>query len=124
MKLINDSTAAHLLCSAFEGGSNEWYMIKEYKKPETVACPWGGEYTPDYISFPFSEGGAVIIVDIEDQEGPEYTLDKKAVENGISIITTDTDYSHHYKNILEDNADAETGDVFLQLCVFSDVIYG
>lgn len=120
---ITNSRAADLLCSAFEGGSNYWYMIEDYVEPAEVAQPWGDEYTPKYISYPFSKGGAVIIADMEDEE-EKFTLDHAAIVRGKKIFATDERYSHHYADALKENDDAITGDVFLQLCLFGEVVYG
>jgi len=122
---ISNHQAADLLVSAIEGGSNYWYMIEDYKQPEVPAMPWGeDEYTPKYISYPFSKDGAVIISDIEEDDGETFTLDKKAIIKGKKLLAENPNYSHHYADVLRDNADAETGDVFLQLCLFGEVIYG
>ena len=125
MSRISNSRAADLLVGAFEGGSNYWYMIADNVKPEVEAQPWGeGEYTPSYISYPFSKGGAVIIVDMEDEEGERFTLDKKAILRGKLEMENNTDYSHHFADVLNENDDADTSDVFLQLCLFGEVVYG
>ena len=122
---ITNHRAADLLCNAFEGGSNYWYMIEDYVEPEVVAKPWGEEeYHPSYISYPFSKGGAVIISDLEDEDGEHFTLDHAAIVRGKKIFATDERYSHHYADALKENDDAITGDVFLQLCLFGEVIYG
>lgn len=118
---ITDYRAADLLCSAFEGGSNYWYMIDSYVTPEVMAKPWGDDYTPAYIFIPFSEGGAVII---EDDDGETHTLDNAAVERGKELLATDPQYSHQYADLLQENDDGDTGDTFLQLCLFGEVIYG
>jgi hypothetical protein len=125
MSRISNYRAADLLCSAFEGGSNYWYMINDYVEPEEVTKPWGeDEYHPGYISFPFSSGGAVLIGDLEDEEADEMRLDKKAIAQGKRIMEEDEQYSHHFADVLNENDDACTGDVFLQLCLFGEVIYG
>lgn len=122
---ISNKRAADLLVTAFEGGSNYWYMIQGYSQPDAIAHPWGAEeYHPSYISFPFSTGGAVIISDLEDENGAIYKLNKKAIARGKKIMSTNPDYSHYYADVLKENDDAETGDAFLQLCLFGEVIYG
>lgn len=125
MSRISNHRAADLLCSAFEGGSNYWYMIEEHIVPEVEATPWGeGEYTPSYISHPFSDGGAIIIIDQEDEDGTRFTLDKAAIAQGKKLMETNDEYSSQFADVLNDNDDAYTGDTFLQLCLFGEVIYG
>jgi len=33
-------------------------------------------------------------------------------------------YPRHFHNFLEENDDAETGDVFIQCCLFGEIVYG
>jgi len=121
---ISDKRAADLLCSAFEGGSNYWYNIVNQIEPAVKAKPWGDEYTPSYISIPFSDGGKLIIQDIEgDEDSERYPLDLKAIERGKKLLLTE-EYQHHFADICQEQDDADTGDVFLQLCLFGEVIYG
>jgi len=121
---ITNRRAADLLCSAFEGGSNYWYMIEETIQTDCPATPWGDEYTPTYISAPFSTGGSVIISDIEDEDGDTFTLDKEAIRRGKWLLGTNPEYSAFYADVLSENEDGETGDVFLQLCLFGEIVYG
>lgn len=125
MSRISNHRAADLLVGAFEGGSNYWYMIVDHKEPEVEAKPWGeDEYTPSYISYPFAKGGAIIIADMEDEEGERFTLDKKAIARGKLEMENNEKYSHHFADVLKENDDACTSDVFLQLCLFGEVVYG
>jgi hypothetical protein len=121
VSLIHDHRVADLLCGAFDGGSNYWYSIENYVIPESLAKPWGSEYTPQYVSIPMSKGGAVIIVDNENPDSEKFTLDQAAIERGKKLI--ETDYKSDYIDILKENDDANTSDVFLQLCLFNKVIY-
>jgi len=124
MSRISDYRAADLLCNAFEGGSNYWYMINETVKPSIEAKPWGDEYTPSYISVPFSTDGFLLIGDMEDEDAEPRRLDRKAIAQGKRIMETDERYSRYFADVLNENDDAETGDVFLQLCLFGEVVYG
>jgi len=121
---ISDERVADLLCTAFEGGSNYWYMIEGEFVPEEVAEPWGNAYTPTYISYPLSVGGGLVIGDQEDEDANNITLNLRAIKQGKELLETDPKYSHYYADVLNENDDAETGDVFLQLCLFGEVIYG
>ena len=107
-----------LLCIAFEGGSNYWYFIEEFGNPDKIEC----EY--QHIDLPFSENGYLMIKDQEDDsDEPElYRLDRKAIEKGLPIMAEKCPW--HFDNFVKDNADAETGDVYLQCCLFGDIVYG
>ena len=46
----------------------------------------------------------------------------KKLKIGFDIMSKN--FVNHYKNFLEEDEDAITGDVFVQCCLFKDVIYG
>lgn len=129
-KEIDLDSISSLLCSAFEGGSNYWYEIDQYVAPATFTylteagdCDEGE--TPQvfkHIDYPLNEGGAVIISVPEDDDGKTYTLDLKAIKKGLRIMAKD--YPRHFTDFVKENDDACTGDVFLQCCLFGEVIFG
>lgn len=116
-----------LLCNALEGGSNYWYTIKEFIKPTIepiVAYSSFGDEDPEifpHLDYPLNEGGALIIVDNEDDE-KEYRLDLEAIKKGIQIMSEK--YPWHFSNFINETDDADTGDTFLQCCLFGEAIYG
>jgi hypothetical protein len=61
---------------------------------------------------------------MEDEDGDKFTLNKAAIIRGKELMATDPQYSSHYADVLRENDDADTGDVFLQLCLFGEVVYG
>lgn len=113
----------NLLVSALEGGSNYWYKIVSKHAPKK--WEFWGTYNETKIKFlqlyPLN-GGSLVIQDMEADEVKEYVLDRMALEKGLQVMAEK--YVHHYCDMLSDNADAETGDVYLQCCLFNDVIYG
>jgi hypothetical protein len=115
---------ADLLCCAFEGGIGYWACITGYVKPEDS----GGRRrrfmgdAPKYIDYPLSPCGAALIEDVEDEDHKQYRLDILAVERGFKVMQQKC--PKHFANWLVENDDAITGDVFVQCCIFGDVIYG
>ena len=67
-------------------------------------------------------------VEIQDMEGGDdinpkiYVLNLKKIKRGLTIMAKK--YPKHFADFLKDDADGDTGDVFLQCCVFGEVIYG
>lgn len=51
-----------------------------------------------------------------------YALDMAALENGMAVFLKDA--SRHFGDWMKEGDDAITGDVFLQCCIFGDIIYG
>ncbi len=124
----------NLLCCAFEGGSNYWYMIdKAIYPPGFKSKDYGeggkGQNGPNYWHWaellPTQEGGALII---SSKEGDEingtktWRLDREAIQHGLKIMAEEC--PQHYGNFLSENEDAITGDVFLQCCLFGEIVYG
>jgi hypothetical protein len=113
---IPDEMISNLLCSAFEGGSNYWL-----RSAGTVEAPSG---VFDRTTAPLEPGGKVSIVLQEEAvtgKGVKYTLDRDAILRGIVAMREKA--PKHFGDALAENDDAETGDVFLQCCLFGEVVY-
>lgn len=119
MKTVEDVKKAqeYLLCSAFEGGSNYWYRIDGYEYPEGKTRR---DFEFPHIGVPFA-GGTIKVSAPEDGK-KVYRLNQKALERGWALMRDR--YPRHYADAMEGTDDAETGDVFLQLCLFGDIIFG
>lgn len=111
-----DQMMSDLLCSAFEGGSNYWYMIEKFEYPEGKTR---ADFEYPHLEVPF-KGGSIKIT--ADGEKKVYTLNRKALDKGWLLMRDE--YARHYADAMCGNADATTGDVFLQLCLFGDVVFG
>ena len=111
-----------LLCGAFEGGSNYWYQIDKFVKPENFDNSEEGDEKFRHLSYPCNKGGSLIISVPEDNDGKTYTLNLESMAKGLQVMAKD--YPTHMENFLACNDDAETSDVYLQCCLFGEVIYG
>ena len=130
---VFDEKLRALLCSAFEGGSNYWYMHTRSEFPAGVTYDDfrdGGRFTlAEYWHplelIPFVDGCALIITtEAAGDEGDktEYRLDRAALRRGIDVMAKR--YLRHFANVVSEDDDAETGDVFLQCCLFGEIVYG
>lgn len=122
---------ADTLVSAFEGGSNYWYLIEEEIAPAPDKLyPWDiktGEQVWGPYQYPLSEGGAVIISVLDTEEGDDhhnkkFRLDLEAINKGLEVMANK--FPRHFADMINENGDATTGDVLLQCCLFGDLIYG
>lgn len=110
-------TVRGLLAAAFEGGSNYWI--------ETIR-PGGGQIPPTVGKWHWSQilpttGGSVAItVREDDADATERLLDDEAIRRGVALFVQHPQYGA----VLSDSDDATTGDVFLQLAIFGEVIFG
>ncbi len=126
-----------LLCCAFEGGSNDWYYICDYQAPpaDKLRLDWQliselekrvGQKPQcfPHLDYPVSEGGALVITSLEGDEirgATRWRLDLETIQRGMKVFREK--YPRHYDNWIAENDDAETGDVFLQCCLFGEVVY-
>jgi hypothetical protein len=121
---VCEQMVADLVCTAFEGGIGYWAQIIGYKKPEKI-FQWGlsdvlGGTVYRYVQYPMSEGGAVLLRDAEGDDKWELNLEN--IKTGLSVMASK--YPRHYQNFINDNSDAITGDVFIQCCLFNELVFG
>ncbi|MDD5701585.1 MAG: hypothetical protein PHU23_05985 [Dehalococcoidales bacterium] len=116
---VPDQRIEDLLTDAFEGGSNYWYIIKKYTYPP------GQTRQSLKIEFPHTQlplrGGSLTVGELEGGM-PDKILDRAAIERGLKLMAEK--YPKHWADFIAKNDDATTGDVFLQLCLYEDVIFG
>tara|TARA_R100000951_G_scaffold99407_2_gene89741 strand:+ start:144 stop:515 length:372 start_codon:yes stop_codon:yes gene_type:complete len=103
-----------LLCSAFEGGSNYWYSLEQYSKTEDGYLDYWGLADPDGSQ-------QWIVVDREDVH-EKHHLNRVAIQRGLQVLANK--YPERLQEIVQEDADAETADVFLQCALFGEVIFG
>ena len=122
-----------LLCGALEGGSNYWYMHTRSEFADGLAYEdfqEGGKCTlPEYWHplelIPFVEGCALILTTEragDEGDTTERRLDRAALAQGIQVMAQK--YPAHFANVQTEDDDAETADVFLQCCLFGEIVYG
>lgn len=127
-----ESRVKDLLVSAFEGGSNYWYQIVDFQFApgyDYQDFQEGGRMTdPDNYYhpaqlIPFAPGCGLWIVDINEGEDSErWLLDRAAMQRGLALMAQN--HPHHFADFMEENDDANTGDVFLQLSLFGELVFG
>jgi hypothetical protein len=106
-----------LLCNAIEGGSNYWVGTLDRKGGKTQAQ---AEYRQDV---PFVKGGWLELVEQEQSgKAKSFEISRNTIQNGLRIMAEK--YPKHFINFIQENDDAETGDVFLQCICFGEIVYG
>ena len=123
---INSDLIRDSLCLAFEGGSNYWYAELDKGAPPTEDISSACQIYKDswVYSWPTC-GGSVTLTDFVegDTGGPlPLTLDGQAIARGLQSMADK--YPRHLHDLLAEDGDAETGDVFLQCCLFGEIVYG
>jgi hypothetical protein len=105
---IPESRVAEVLCSACEGGSNYWagFTCLPYR--------WPNGFTAD--------AELVLPVTIRNrEEGGTVTLDSAAIDRGIAASLK---HPRALAALSGADHDAHDADLFLQLCLFGELVYG
>lgn len=129
----------YILCAAFEGGSNYWYAeadpgripagytFKDFLEGGK-AQPKRKDGTENYFHWvqllPTYEGGAITLKAPEYRPRKVYRLDLPALKKGWELVQSE--YPHIWARLADpdDSGDAGDADVYLQLCLFGEVIFG
>lgn len=121
-----------ILCTAFEGGTNYWLTditphferddlsiddFREGGKMQDPKCYW---HWCQLV--PLTEGCYLTFKDREDEDKRRYRLDRRTIEEGLAVMAKK--YPKHFGDLISENDDADTGDVFMQCCVFGEIVYG
>ncbi len=135
-----------LFVTSLEGGSNYWYYMDLPKNIKSF-----GEYTSESVGEYIMQGGAIQFYDIDEYNQVEENLlsggyningdvidqnqynedlenaklgyvDMDKVLEAITILKKE--YPEVWESILLEQSDAGDADIFLQLCVMGDVVYG
>ena len=118
---ISEEAISSELCSAFEQGIYYWAEIVDSHKPAKPYMIYDHPtaYTHQY---PMRDDGWVDLKETEDADAETVRLDRAAIVRGLELMASE--FPHVFGRILDQNGDAETGDILVQLAVFGEVRYG
>lgn len=114
----------NMIVGALEGGSNYWYLIGEKSTDLIIEATPGMKGQPfvDRLMTAIEKGIQVEIHDIEDEESVLGILTSESWAKAEKLMIEK--HRGHLGNVLAGNDDASTADVFFQLAVLGDVVYG
>jgi len=120
----------NLLVGALEGGSNYWYWLPDEGVDATRK--WWKEIGADdseplstkISKFIWEGGGEVPITDCEGygDDGEVWVLNKARVIEGFRLMATN--HPRHWEDFKRENHDAITADVWFQLALFDEIVFG
>lgn len=68
-------------------------------------------------------GESIEIHDVEDEDGPPLgVINYKSILEGEELLLKN--FAWHFANIIDETDDAETGDVWFQMAIMKDIVYG
>ena len=115
---VKEETLKNLLTSVREGGySNSWIrqinVVGNEKQIEE-------DYLTGLYNAPFVEGGKWEIKVYDDKK--KYTVDMDAIKKGTQIFFDK--HPRHAADMMSENDDAITADVWFQCCALGELVYG
>lgn len=114
---------ADLLCCALEGGmAGQWACHTEtvLGSDDSGLDKEGWSALGGIYRAPLTSDGYLMFEDEED--GQTYKLNRDNIAAGLQKMAEE--YPTSWGDFIAENEDAITGDVFLQLCLLGDVVYG
>jgi len=117
-KTVTAQQVADLMVGAIEGGSTSW--CSEYNIIKTPA-----EVVPNGVvvySHPEFWAGDFIIDFTDGEDNKTYRITPGKLQTGMELMANKE--PKHFQDWIDENYDADTSDVFLQILCFEDVIYG
>jgi len=127
---IKNQVIKDILCTATEASCGYWARwVGVHRDPwHDLGQPGTTDrYMRDEADFNMvlANGGWIIFATLEDDgslSDERYNLTQESVHKGIKVMAEK--YSRHFSDFMNDNHDSITADVFLQCCLFGEVVYG
>lgn len=135
------STLQYMIVGAREGGSNDWvnqiivnepaegtrFPVEMDLQVDAPGVEFSGFDESDpwtVYNSPFVDGGSLTIK--HDQAiafGPkQFTLNKESMVKGTTVMAKK--YPGHFIDMMSGSDDATTHDVWMQCCVFGEIVFG
>jgi hypothetical protein len=118
---VSSETIADQVVTAFEGGITYWAESTNLVTPSRDGLKgiW-------YSDPKLYEGEFKILIVQHDEHikdaGVNLYLTPDNIQTGLDLMASK--YGEHFSDMMNENGDATTADVFIQCCVFGDLVYG
>lgn len=123
---ITDQMREDLIVTALEGGSNYWYFLSDATvKVMRKAVKPEDRDQPLSIKFwrAIANGATLEVHDAENEKEVLGTINRESIAKAEAIFIKD--HARHFGDLVSENWDADTADVWFQLCVLKgEVVYG
>ena len=118
---IPRSHVAQLLSIGLSTDPNGSYKILDFQRPPALAFRSDLKFIFRELDYALNEGGSLAIVR-RGQTSDGRRLDLESIADGLNVMATH--YPRHFADFLNEAADDLTADVFLQCCLFGELICG
>lgn len=121
--LISKERVADLLCGALEGGSNYWYCLPELAAVKNATNELQRFPLVDrIISAVYENNVSVPVYDVEDDTYHLGDINLANIARGEELMLQN--FPDCFGDVIKEQDDAETADVWFQLVVMGEVVYG
>ncbi len=119
---VTKERRSDMLCGALEGGSNYWYLLKE--KACKIIQKYGKKGTPtvDRMFEAIYAGETIEIHDAEDEKNKLGEINLTSMDKGEQTMANKQ--PRHFMDMINEEDDAITADVWFQYCVMNDLVFG
>ena len=123
---IDEQTFIDVILTALEGGSNEWYWLDEIEFPEWVNPKLFFSEKVGQALYA-NKGWTVPVYDkeewtYEDSGEALGILSYESCQKGFDLMSVD--YPEELNRIITEQYDALDADIFFQLAVMGEIVYG
>lgn len=120
--ILKRERISDLLTTALEGGSNYWYNLPDIDEILSITSKSGPLLFVDRVIIAIYDFNLSLkVYDIEDPKLFLGELNLETIERGEEVMLEK--YQDYFMDILSENDDAETADVWFQCCVLGNVIF-
>jgi hypothetical protein len=121
-ELVDDERRENMLVSALEGGSNYWYWLPEAATAIIRKHKERGEPLSTGMWKAIKAGETIPVHDAEDEEEKLGEINLESIKKGEALMLKQ--HARHFADLVSENSDATTADVWFQLCTLGEVTYG
>lgn len=100
------------LINALEGGSHYWIEMYKFNSNGNI----------EHVLKEVMKGEKTLTVTENDRKEDSFEVTSKTIEAALQDMANR--YPWHFKNLVDENDDAETADVLLQLAALKEIVYG
>lgn len=115
------SQVARLLAMSLGDGTNGAYKIVDSRRPPRFVFCSDRKRTLGELDYPLNAGGSLSVVR-RDLNPDCRQLNLKCIGEGLNVMAMY--YPRHFTDFLNADADEVTADVFLQCCLFGELLCG
>lgn len=121
---IDESMLQNLFVTAIEGGSNYWYFFGSTAVEKSEMSD-ESSFSMRIWDVVMNKGEVVHVHDIEDPEGMSIgMLERGTICDRLQKLVDEDIYTHAFKDLIDENLDANSADVLFQFIALGYVVYG